>query len=218
MPIKVILADDHQVLRESLAVTLERDDQIMVVGQAENGRTVIRLCNQLKPDIVIMDLQMPEISGVEAARQLSRESPQTRVIMLSMYASKEHVYQAFQAGAKGYLLKDASIGEVIEAIMEVAAGRRFLSQALTDSMIDDYLLKREEGKHTNPLKLLSERELQILELIVGGKTNKQISQTLHLSPSTVSTYRSRMMKKLGIHDLAGLIRFASDNGLVDTIG
>jgi DNA-binding NarL/FixJ family response regulator len=218
MAIKIILADDHQVLRESLALTLEREEQITVMGQAENGRAVIRLCREVEPDLVLMDLQMPEISGVEACRQITREHPGIRVIMLSMYASKEHIYQSFQAGAKGYLLKDASIGEVVEAIHQVAAGRRFLSQAMTDNMIDEYLLKRGQGQETNPLDRLSGREYQILELVAEGRTNKQIASTLHLSPSTVSTYRSRMMKKLGIDDLAGLIRFAVENGLADNQG
>ncbi len=215
MAIKVILADDHQVLRESLAAVLENGKGIQVIGQAENGRKVIQLARRLKPDIVVMDIHMPELNGVEAARQISTDLPQVQIIMLSMYVSKEHIYQAFQAGARGYLLKETSVSEVIDAIKQVAEGKRFISRALADTVIDEYFLHRQGPSAESPLERLSDRERQILQLVAEGKSSREIAEMLHLAISTVSTYRSRLMKKLGVGDLPELIRFAVKHGLID---
>ena len=216
MTIHVILADDHQVLRESLAAVLERDQGIRVIGQAENGRQVVRLARQLNPDIVLLDIHMPELNGVEAARQITIDLPRIQIIMLSMYATKEHIFQAFQAGARGYLLKETSVTEVIDAIKEVAQGRRYISQALTDTVIDEYFLHRQSSAAIRPLDMLSDRERQILQLVAEGHSSKEIAAMLHLAISTVSTYRSRLMKKLGVEDLAELIRFALEHGVIDS--
>lgn len=216
MSIKVILADDHQVLRESLAEVLENDPLISVVGQAENGRQAVQLSRKLKPAVVVMDISMPELNGVEATRQMLTEQPEIKVIILSMHATKEHIYQAFQAGAKGYLLKETSVMEVIDAIKTVDAGARFLSRSLADTVIDEYLIRRGSGSAPNPLDKLSSRERQILQLVAEGSSSKEIAGKLHLATSTVSTYRSRLMKKLGVDDLTELIRFAVEHGVIDS--
>ncbi len=216
MSIKVILADDHQVLRESLAAVLEKDPGLTVIGQSRNGREVINLCKRIKPDVVVMDIHMPEVNGVEATRQILIDQPGIKVIILSMHASKEHIYQAFQAGARGYLLKETSVEELIDAIKAVSEGRRFLSQFLADTVIDEYFLKREGAPSFNPVDSLSSRERQILQLVAEGMSSKAIAGILHLSGSTVSTYRSRLMKKLGIKDLTGLIKFAVEKGIIDS--
>jgi DNA-binding NarL/FixJ family response regulator len=216
MAIKVILADDHQVLRDSLAEILGKDPDITVVGQSSNGRDVIERCREIKPDLVVMDIHMPEINGVEATRQILIDQPGIKVIILSMYASKEHIYQAFQAGARGYLLKETSVEELIDAIKAVSDGRRFLSQALADTVIDEYFLRREGAPASTPMDSLSARERQILQLVAEGRSTKEIAGLLHLSGSSVSTYRSRLMKKLGLKDLTGLIKFAVENGVIDT--
>ena len=210
--IKVLLADDHKVLRDSLASVLDKDPQLIVVGQAKDGIEAVRLCKQHKPDVVIMDIHMPKLNGVEAVRQIALDCPFTQSIMLSMYANKEHIYQAFRAGAKGYLLKETSVDELIDAIKSVSEGKRFLSQALADTVIDEYFLKREGAPPSNPVDNLSSRERQVLQLVAEGRSSKEISGLLNLSGSTISTYRSRLMKKLGVNDLTGLIKFAVENG------
>jgi DNA-binding NarL/FixJ family response regulator len=217
MDIKVLLADDHQVLRESLAYILEQDPEIQVVGQANSGREVLQLCPRHKPDIVVMDINMPELNGVEATRQILIDQPQIQVIILSMSASKEHIYQAFQAGARGYLIKETSVLEVIGAIKAVIQGKRYISSQMTDTVIDEYFLKRKRDDPQSLLDNLSSRERQILQLVAEGRSSKEIANMLSLSVSSVSTYRSRLMKKLGLHDLTGLIKFAVEHGLIDKV-
>ena len=215
MPIEVILADDHQVLRDSLADVLANDAELVVVGQAEDGREALHLCRQLKPDVVVMDINMPELNGVEATRQITLDMPDVQIIILSMYATKEHIYQAFQAGARGYLLKETSVQELVEAIKKVAAGDRFLSQTLTETVIDEYFLQRDGQTYLSPLDSLSSRERQIFQLVAEGKSSKEIANSLHLAESTISTYRNRLMKKLGLKDLTSLIKFAMEAGVID---
>ncbi|MDZ7843455.1 MAG: response regulator transcription factor [Anaerolineales bacterium] len=214
MTIEILLADDHQVLREGLKSILEKEPDLKIAGQAGNGRQAVQLCRNLDPDVVLMDINMPELNGVEATREIMRQQKEIQVIILSMYATKEHIYQAFQAGARGYLLKETSGLEVVDAIHEVARGNRFLSKALTEQMIDDYLLVRDPANSASPLDSLSERERQVLGLVAEGKTSKEIASSLHLSLSTVSTYRSRLMKKLGVEDLTELIKFAVEHRLI----
>lgn len=216
MAIEVILADDHQVLRDSLAEVLAYDPDLVVVGQAEDGQQALHLCRKLKPDVVVMDINMPELNGVEATRQITLDLPDIQIIILSMYATKEHIYQAFQAGARGYVLKETSVQELVEAIKKVAAGNRFLSQTLSETVIDEYFLQRDGKTYHSPLDSLSSRERQIFQLVAEGKSSKEIASSLHLSQSTVSTYRSRLMKKLGLKDLTALIRFAMETGVIDS--
>jgi len=211
MPVTILLADDHAVVRDGLRALIEDGNDLKVVGVAGNGREAVSEAQRLHPDIVIMDIAMPELDGVEATRRIVEKCPDTRVLMLSMYLSAEHIYRALQAGAQGYVLKESAGDEVVEAIRAVRAGKRYLSHRITETVIDDYL---REGASLSPLDSLSLRERDVLQLVVEGKTNVAIAQALSLSPKTVETYRARIMKKLKVHDTVELVKFAMRHGLV----
>lgn len=213
MSITVVLADDHTVVRDGLKAFLEAESNIHVIGTAANGRKAIRLVQKLSPDLVIMDIAMPELNGIEATRQILERCPGTQVIILSMHDSKEHIYRALQAGARGYLLKESAGQEVVEAVRAVCAGNRYLSRRITDSLIDSYLFHRQVVSGQSPLEQLSFREREVLQLVVEGKTSAQIAKDLFLSPKTIETYRSRIMQKLNVKDLPGLVKFAIRHGL-----
>ena len=213
MPIRVLLADDHAVVRDGLRYLLEAQGDIAVVGGAANGRLAVQQAQQLAPDIVVMDIAMPELNGIDATRQVREVSPTTQIIILSMHSTAEHIRHALQAGAQGYLLKESAGTEVVDAVRAVHAGRRYLSQKIAETVINDYVLQRAADQVEDPLARLSAREREILQLIAEGKTSAQIAQALHLSPKSVETYRSRLMRKLGIGDVAGLVRFAIQHGL-----
>jgi DNA-binding NarL/FixJ family response regulator len=206
----VVLADDHTVVRDGLRVLLEAHADIRVIGDAANGRQAVRLALQLHPDVVIMDIAMPEMNGIEATQQIHDMSPATQVLILSMHSTTEHIFRALQAGARGYLLKDSAGAEVVEAVRAVHAGRRYLSQKIASAVLDDYISERHRA---SPLDSLSPRERQILQLVAEGKSSAEAAAMLFLSPKTVDTYRSRMMQKLGIGDLPGLVKFAIQHGV-----
>jgi DNA-binding NarL/FixJ family response regulator len=210
MMIRVLLADDHSVLRDGLAALLEAQDGMTVVAHAHDGREAVRKASELKPDVAIMDIVMPELDGIEATRLLHRCCPSTQVVILSMYSTSEHIFRALQAGAKGYLLKESAGAELVTAIRTVHAGRRYLSQKITETVVDGYL---GEYQPTDPLAKVSNRERQILQLVAGGKKTADIARTLFLSPKTVDTYRSRLMQKLELDGFAGLVKFAIACGL-----
>jgi DNA-binding NarL/FixJ family response regulator len=214
LTISVFLADDHAVVRDGLKTLLEIEQSITVVGTASNGREAARQIIKLNPDVVIMDISMPELNGIEATRQIISERLETRVIILSMHATKEHIQRALQAGAKGYLLKESAGAEVVKAVRSVYAGNRYLGQPVSEILIDDYLNGRQAEKYTDPLDQLSGREREILQLVVEGNVSAKIADTLCLSPKTVETYRSRIMTKLNIRDIPGLVKFAIRNGLI----
>ena len=213
MPIRVLLADDHAVVRDGLRYLLEAQGDIAVVGGAANGRLAVQQAQQLAPDIVVMDIAMPELNGIDATRQIREVSPATQVIILSMHSTAEHIRHALQAGAQGYLLKESAGTEVVDAVRAVHAGRRYLSQKITETVIDDYVLQRAADQVEEPLARLSAREREILQLVAEGQTSAQIASILHLSPKSIETYRSRLMRKLGIGDVAGLVKFAIQHGL-----
>lgn len=213
MTITVFLADDHAVVRDGLQLLLEAEHDIKVIGGAADGWEAVHRVTDLHPDVVVMDIAMPNLNGVEATRQIRAACPSTRVIILSMYATNEHVFRALQAGARGYLLKESAGSDVIEAVRAVYGGQRYLSQKIADLVLDDYLSQREAAEAESPLARLSDREWEILQLVVEGQTSAEIAATLFLSPKTVETYRSRLMEKLGIYDLPGLVRFAIRHGL-----
>ena len=206
----VVLADDHTVVRDGLRVLLEAHADIRVIGDAANGRQAVRLALQLHPDVVIMDIAMPEMNGIEATQQIHDMSPATQVLILSMHSTTEHIFRALQAGARGYLLKDSAGAEVVEAVRAVHAGRRYLSQKIASTVLDDYISERSRA---SPLDSLSPRERQILQLVAEGKSSAEAARMLFLSPKTVDTYRSRMMQKLDIGDLPGLVKFAIQHGI-----
>ena len=213
MSIAVFIADDHTVVRDGLRLLIETQSDMKVVSDASNGREAARQVLHTNPDVVIMDLAMPELNGVEATRQIRENCPATKVIILSMHSSSEHIFQALKAGAHGYLLKESAGMEVISAIRVVHSGKRYLSEKIGDVMIDEYIHNREVVETGSPLSKLSTREREILQLVVEGKSSIEIAQTLFISPKTVETYRSRLMQKLGISDLPGLIKFSIQHGI-----
>jgi DNA-binding NarL/FixJ family response regulator len=211
MPVSVMLADDHAVVRDGLRALLEGGNDLQVVAVAGNGREAVAEALRLRPDIVIMDIAMPELDGVEATRRIVEKCPETRVLILSMYLSAEHIYRALQAGAQGYVLKESAGEEVVDAIRALRAGKRYLSHRITETVIDDYL---REGTNVSPLDSLSLRERDVLQLVVEGRTNAAIAQALSLSPKTVETYRARIMKKLKVKDTVELVKFSMRHGLI----
>lgn len=209
MKIRVLLADDHAMMRDGLQALLLTAPDIEVVGSVGNGREALARTIALKPDVVIMDVTMPEMNGIEAASLMREKHPEIRIVMLSMHSSSEHVYRALKAGAAGYLLKESAGEEIISAVRAVHAGRTFMSTALET-------LERRSASRTGdagPLASLSTRERQVLQLVVEGRSSAEIATLVHLSPKSVDTYRSRMMKKLGITDVTGLVKFAVQHGL-----
>ncbi len=213
MSITVFLADDHAVVRDGLRFLLEAQQDIQVIGDAANGREAVRQITELCPDVVVMDIAMPELNGIEAARQVHELCPSTQVVMLSMHSTAEYVFRALHAGARGYLLKESAGVEVVNAVRAVYAGKRYLSQKISDQVMEEYLRQRPAVEAENPLSRLSPREREILQLVAEGKSSAEIGAVLSLSPKTIETYRSRLMEKLGLGDFASLIKFAILHGL-----
>lgn len=211
--ITVLLADDHAVVRDGLRVLLEAQPDISVIGDAANGRDAVHQVAQLCPDVVVMDIAMPDLNGIEATRQIYELCPSAQVIILSMHSTTEHIFRALQAGAGGYLLKESAGIEVVNAVRAVHAGHRYLSQKISDRLIDDYVHQPQAAEAKGPLAGLSPREREVMQLIVEGKSNAEIAGILSLSLKTVETYRSRLMRKLGISDLPSLVKFAVQHGL-----
>jgi DNA-binding NarL/FixJ family response regulator len=207
--IRVLLADDHTILRKGVRMLLESEADIEVVGEARNGREAIERARTLKPDIVIMDVSMPELNGIESTRRICDESPHPSVIALSMHKDSVYVREILRAGARGYLLKDSEDDDLIRAIRAVYRGEAFLSPAVSDAVLTDY------RKHvTNPVDLLTSREREVLAMIAEGKTNKEIAVALNLSVYTVESHRGSVMEKLNLHSTGDIVRFALRNGLV----
>jgi DNA-binding NarL/FixJ family response regulator len=214
MGIRVYLADDHAVLREGLRAVLENQSDIEVVGEAADGRAAVRDATALRPDIVLMDIAMPGLNGIEATARVLSSCPDIGVVILSMHSTKEHIFRALEAGASGYVLKESASQEVVEAVRAVAGGRRYLSRRIEDQVIERSLPGARRWAVHSPLDSLSTREREILQLVVEGKSSSAIAEALYLSPKTIETYRSRMMQKLGISDLPSLVRFAIQQGLI----
>jgi DNA-binding NarL/FixJ family response regulator len=213
VPIRVFLADDHAILRDGLRALLEAQSDIAVVGEAASGRESVRQVQQLRPDVVLMDIAMPELNGIDATLEIHASCPATQIVILSMYSTAEHIFRAFQAGARGYLLKESAGQEVVEAVRAVQAGRRYLSRGIAESVVDEYIRQHNVKLEKSPLERLSSRERQVLQLVVEGKSSAEIGHTLSLSPKTIETYRSRLMEKLGITDIPSLVKFAIQHGL-----
>ena len=212
MTIRVFLADDHAVVRDGLRFLLEAQGDISVASDAADGRQAVLQVQHLQPDVVVMDIAMPGLNGIEAARQICETCPSAQVVILSMHATAEHIFRALQAGARGYLLKESAGLEVVEAVRAVHAGRRYLSHKISDIVVDDYVQQQIVAQ--SPLARLSPREREILQLVAEGKSSADIAAILSLSPKTVETYRSRLMQKLNIGDLPDLVKFAIRHGLI----
>jgi two-component system response regulator NreC len=206
----VLLADDHVVVRNGFRMILAHQQDLLVVGEADNGREAVALAESLLPDVCVMDVTMPELNGIEATRRLLKVSPKTRVLALSMHKDAVYVREILRAGAKGYLLKDCDQRDFLKAVRAVALGKGYLSPEISDAVLDDY------RKHvTNPIDLLSSREREVLQMIAESKTNKEIATALNLSVYTVEAHRSRVMEKLNLHSIGELVRFSLRNGLID---
>ena len=208
MSIRVVIVDDHVLLRDGLKALLQATGDITVVGEIGNGQEAVRRVPELAPDVVLMDIAMPELNGIEATRALAQKYPGARVIIVSMHTTSEHVHRALAAGAAGYLLKESAGSEVVTAVRAVHAGNRYLSRAVaefgrTDAARGD----------ASPLERLSARERQVLQLVAEGKSSAEIARIVHLSPKTVETYRSRLMKKLGVGDIPALVRLVIQHGI-----
>ena len=210
---KILVADDHTLMRAGLVTLIARLPEMEVVAEAEDGRKALRLARDLQPDIVLMDIAMPGLNGLEAAERIHGILPAVKIIILSMHASEEYVAQALKAGASGYLLKDAATVELEMALKSVAMGQFYLSPAISRQVVDTML-------HGGPtgLDLLTPRQREILQLIAEGKSTRMIADTLHLSVKTVETHRAQLMERLDIHDVAGLIRYALRKGLISADG
>jgi DNA-binding NarL/FixJ family response regulator len=206
MTVRVLIADDHAVMRDGLRALLRTEGDIDVVGAAEDGREAVRLVCELAPNVVVMDIAMPGLNGIEATREIRRRSPSTAVIMLSMHSTSEHVYRAFEAGASGYLLKKRAGAEIAVAVRTISQGRHFTSPGLADPRADG-------DSHASPISRLTRRERQVLQLVVEGRSSAEIAGLIFLSPKSVETYRSRLMAKLGVADLPALVKFALHHGL-----
>lgn len=212
MPIKIIISDDHQLFRDGIANLLSSSPQIEIVAQAENGSEVIEKAMQLKPDIVIMDLSLPNINGVDATRILNKELPKTKVLVLTMHAEKNYIKEALEAGAYGYLFKDCSYDQLIEAINTVYRGKKYLSNKITEILIQDYLNKDEDLSVKG--QVLTERESEILKLLAEGKTTREISNLLFVSVKTVGTHKQHILEKLQLKSNSDLIRYAIKKGII----
>jgi DNA-binding NarL/FixJ family response regulator len=212
MSIGILLVDDHALVRDGLKVLLGNEPDLKVLGVAGDGQAAIVEASRLKPDVVTMDIAMPLLNGLEATRRILQLLPDTGIIVLSMHGSAEHVHRALQAGARGYLLKESAGTEVVAAVRAVYAGRRYLSAKIAETAIDDFVAVHHRE---SPLESLTARELEILKLVVDGRRNADVAQSLSISVKSVETYRSRLMKKLGVHDLPALVKFAIEHGLTE---
>ena len=209
----IALADDHQVVRNGLRVLLEAEPDFSVVGEAGDGLEAVRLVERLQPDALVLDLMMPGLNGLEVARQVSQRSPQTRVVILSMYDNEAYVLEALWAGAAAYVLKESTSAELVRAIREAVAGRRYLSPPLSERAIEIYI-QRAESAALDPYETLTAREREVLHLVAEGHTNAEIAARLFVSPRTVETHRANLMRKLGLHTQTDLIRYALRRGIL----
>ncbi len=212
MKIKILLADDHQIVRDGLQSLLEKQPGMEVIATAENGRAAVTLAEKLKPDIVIMDVTMPDLNGIDATRQIVAESPAPKVIALSMHSDRRYVEGMLKAGVKGYLLKDCAFEELTHAIQAVNANLFYMSPSIGDSVFKDYI-RRLSMNDTSPSSALTDREREVLQLIAEGHTTKQIASHLNVSAKTIETHRRQIMEKLNIHSVAELTKFALQEGL-----
>jgi DNA-binding NarL/FixJ family response regulator len=214
--ITVLLADDHTVVRQGLRALLEAEEDMSVVGEAENGRQAVQMTKRLQPDVVVMDIAMPSLNGLEATRQVSRESPKSKVLILSSYSDDEYVQQLTDAGASGYLVKQTAAQDLVAAIREANKGNAFFSPAISKRLLEHYRasIGKPPGDRKSPK--LTPRELEVLQLIAEGYANKQIAGELFISIKTVEKHRQQLMNKLDIHDVAGLTRYAISKGVIET--
>jgi two-component system response regulator NreC len=212
--IRIVLADDHKLMRSGLRVLLEQQPDLTVVGEASDGREAVALVASQRPDVLVMDIGMPSLNGIEAAAQITQSNPEAAIVMLSMHSDESYVLRALKAGAKGYLLKDSAEADLIQAVRAVAEGKSFFSTAVSKVLLDDYVRKQKRSGAEDPYDLLTPREREVLQLVAEGKSNKEVAQLLNLSVYTVETHRSNIMEKLNLHGVPELILYAVRKGII----
>ena len=212
--IRVLLADDHTLIRAGLRMVVDAEPDLTVVGEANDGREAVALAGKLKPDVVVMDIGMPSLNGIEAARQIRAALPDTQVVMLSMHSDEGYVLRALKAGAKAYLLKDSAEADLARAIRAATAGKSFFSPAVGHVLLEDYMRKLERAGSEDSYELLSPREREILQLVAEGKSSKEIANLLNLSVYTVETHRAKLMQKLSLRSVPEVILYAVRKGII----
>jgi len=212
MSVKVLLVDDHAIIREGLRSLLEKQPDMEVVADVDDGRRAVEMVRELSPDVVIMDVTMPRLGGIEATRQITSESPSVKVIALSIHSKRRFVADMLQAGAAGYILKECLFDELVQAIHAVCEGGRYLSPSITDVVVNDYV-KRLSSEEESPLRSLTGREREVLQLVAEGKSTKEIAIELHVSTKTIEANRRQIMEKLSMHSVAELTKYAVREGL-----
>jgi two-component system, NarL family, response regulator NreC len=205
---RILVADDHGIVRKGLRFLLERQEDMEVVGEAGDGREVVRMAEGLDPHIIVMDIAMPQLNGIDAAEQILRRSPETRVIILSMYADEEFLTRALTVGVKGYLLKDSAEVDLVRAVRAVVVGKSFFSPAIAQTLAEDYLRQLQSKGLQDSYELLTAREKEIIQLLAEGKSNKEVATVLNVSPYTVETHRMHLMQKLNLHNTAEIVLYA----------
>lgn len=214
--IRVLIADDHTMVRQGLRTMLNSQSDIEVVGEAANGREAVQRAREIDPDVVVLDLSMPILNGLEATRQIMKENPRIGVLILTMHHNEEYVFQVLKSGAKGYIIKESGFEEMVRAVRSVYRHENYLDRKISKDVIDEYIKR---AAHTDasgtPKDILTPREREVLKLIAEGKSNKEIAQILDLSVKTVDVHRTNLMKKLDIHDVATLVKFAIKKGLIE---
>jgi DNA-binding NarL/FixJ family response regulator len=212
--LRIVLADDHTILREGLRALLSADSNFDIVGEAEDGREAVRCVEKLGPNLLLMDLSMPRMSGMDAISEIKKRFPETKIIALTVHKTEEYLLTTLQAGVDGYVLKDATHDELVMAIHNVMAGKRYLSPGISEKVIEGYLEGKEDSLSVSSWQKLSQREREVLKLIAEGYKNKEIAEDLCISLKTVEKHRANLMKKLDLHNAAGLTVYAVEKGLV----
>jgi DNA-binding NarL/FixJ family response regulator len=212
--IRILIADDHGIVRKGLRLQLEQESSFEVVGEATEGREAVRMAEELVPDVVIMDIAMPNLNGIQATTQLIKKNPHIAVIILSMYSDETYLMRTLAAGAKGYLLKDSADVDLHRAVQVVAEGKPFFSPAIADTLLEDYMRQLQQRGLQDSYDLLTEREKEILQLLAEGKSNKDVAGMLNLSINTVETHRTRIMQKLDLHSTAEIVLYSVRKGII----
>jgi DNA-binding NarL/FixJ family response regulator len=206
--VRILIADDHGIVRKGLRLQLEQHEEFQVVGEAADGREAVRLAEELSPDVIIMDIAMPNLNGIQATTQLVKKNPNLGVIMLSMHSDESYLTRTLSAGAKGYLLKDSADQDLYRAVQSVSEGKPFFSPSIAKTLLEDYMRQLQQRGLQDSYDLLTDREKEILQLLAEGKSNKEVAVQLNLSPSTVETHRTRIMQKLDLHSSADIVLYA----------
>jgi len=213
-PVRIVLADDHTVMRNGLRLLLERQPHLQVVGEAADGRQAVALSESANPDVVVMDIGMPNLNGIEATRQIVNRNPRTAVAILSMHSDESYVIRALKAGARAYLLKDSAEADLLAAVRALTEGKSFFSPAISKILVEDYMRQLESRGAEDTYELLTNREREILQLLAEGRTNKEVANMLNLSLYTVETHRTHILQKLNLHSVPELILYAVRKGII----